>query len=315
MSVASRLTHPDVDLHVQAPLAPLSHFGSGGPAELLAVPRSLAGVIHVAKTCLEADEPLYVLGRMSNVLVSDRGLPGVTMLMTQQVGEITVDGDTVTAAAGVWLSRLAAQAAVHGLSGLEFASGIPGTLGGSILINAGAYDQEFSHVVTETTYLASDGNIRTVTGSDHHFSYRTSLFEENGCLILQSRMVLEKAGHDVYRKMAELAKKRRESQPLPDKSCGSAFKRPPGYYAGKLISDVGLKGYAKDGAGVSAKHAGFIVNHGTAASETIAACFIHVQKEVYRQFGVSLEPEVRFAGVFAEKPEHAHVLKPLFGRE
>ena len=310
------LLHPESDLVCSAPLASLSHFGSGGPAECLVRPHSLDAVIHVARTCLLQDIPLYVLGQMSNVLVSDKGIPGVTMLLTQDVADVQVSGVTVRAEAGIWLSRLSALAAAHGLSGLEFACGIPGTLGGSILINAGAYNGQFSEIVTATTYLNERGDVCVARGDEHEFGYRTSRFESGGELILscEMRLVQSESG-DIYRNMAELAKKRRDSQPLADKSCGSAFKRPPGHFAGKLISDSGLKGYTGRHAGVSPKHAGFIVNYGNAASQDIADVFIHVQQEVARQTGVLLEPEVRFAGEFDRQPQRIHKLRPLFGRE
>lgn len=295
------------------PLQPFAHFNAGGPAELLAIPHSREAVVHVARQAIAQGVPLYVVGQMSNILVSDAGLPGVVMLLGQSYARTMVQDTVITAETGIWLSRLASLAAQHHLSGLSFASGIPGTLGGSILINAGAYDGQFAEIVATTTYMDANGNIERLSGEAHQFAYRHSRFVDESGLILSATLQLAAHGQNEYENMSELALKRRRSQPLACPSCGSAFKRPTGYYAGKLIADSGLKGYTHHGASVSSKHAGFIVNDGGATASQIAAVFVHVQDEVKKQTGVVLEPEVRFAGHFDHLPEHAHRLKPLFG--
>lgn len=305
--------HPECTFLEREPLQHFAHFKAGGPAELLAIPHSREAVVHIARQTIEQNVPLYVVGQMSNILVSDEGLPGVVMLLGQSYARTMVQGTVITAESGIWLSRLASLAAQHRLSGLSFASGIPGTLGGSILINAGAYDGQFDEIVATTTFMDAKGNIERLSGKEHQFAYRHSRFVDEPGLILSSSLQLTEDGQNEYDKMAELAMKRRHSQPLACPSCGSAFKRPTGYYAGKLIADSGLKGYTYQGASVSNKHAGFIVNDGGANASQITAVFIHVQDEVKKQTGVVLEPEVRFAGHFDHLPEHAHRLKPLFG--
>lgn len=312
--IASDLVHHDDAIFLpNAPLSDYSHFGTGGAARLLVIPQSEEAVVSIARQCIERQVPLYAVGQLSNVLISDEGLDGVVMLLGHAFSKIKVEADVITAEAGIWLSRLAAFAASKGLSGLEFACGIPGTLGASILINAGAYDGQFADLVIDTRYLDSDGEIKTLPRTDHNFGYRQSRFIDNRALILSSRLKLSAAKAPIYETMALLAKKRRLSQPLDSLSCGSAFKRPEGHYAGKLISDAGLKGYKGERAGVSEKHAGFIVNFGAAYAQDIVDVFIHVQQTVERRFAVLLEPEVRFAGSFDRLPTHARRLEPLFG--
>lgn len=307
------IRHDEAVVLASAPLHIHSHFRTGGKAGLLVIPQSERAVVAIARQCIEANIPLYVVGQLSNVLVSDEGLDGVVMLLGHAFSKAYVEHSTITAEAGIWLSRLSAIAARHYLSGLEFACGIPGTLGASILINAGAYDGQFADIVKETRYLDAKGEIHVCHGDEHRFGYRQSRFIADRSLILTSKMILGEPEENMYHKMAVLAKKRRDSQPLSSLSCGSAFKRPEGYFAGKLISDAGLKGYTGNNAGVSAKHAGFIVNHGDASSADIVDVFNHVQDTVLERFGVLLEPEVRFAGHFDRIPAHAHTLDPLFG--
>jgi UDP-N-acetylmuramate dehydrogenase len=303
---------PGIQYAAGASLAEHSYFRSGGPAAHLVIPTSERHVIEVVQRCLELALPLYVLGRGSNVLISDTGLDGVVMIISDSMGRRTVCGDMITAEAGLSLSRLSAFAARNRLSGLEFAAGIPGTLGGGVLMNAGAYDSFLGDYVYSTRVIDRDGVVKEVAGTDHGFVYRGSRFSGGGAILISSTLQLQAGDETIYERMAEYQRRRRNSQPLTEISCGSAFKRPPGYFAGKLIEDAGFRGMKFGRAGVSAKHAGFIVNSGGAKSSEIAQVFLRVQDKVKEKFGVTLEPEVRFAGHFARIPEGAAVMQPVF---
>lgn len=279
------------------PMASCTTFKIGGPADLLAQPESKEALSALFALCKEEAVPFTVIGAGSNLLVSDNGVDGVVCRLAGDFNNIEINGSEISAGAAVSLAKLAKAAQKAGLSGLEFASGIPGTLGGAIYMNAGAYGGEMKDVVLEVEFLGTNGNLCTVRGNALAFSYRKSAFCENGGLILSAKMHLVPKDPDaIMETMRELNSRRKEKQPLDKPSAGSTFKRPEGYFAGKLIEDAGLKGCSVGGACVSEKHSGFVVNNGGATCEDVCALIQKVQHTVEEKFGVALEPEVKKIG-------------------
>lgn len=272
-------------------------FEIGGPCDYYLEPQNRAQVAEVLAWVREEKLPLFILGKGSNLLVSDAGIDGV-VLSLEGLQDCRIDGQRIVCEAGVELAELCEQAAEAGLSGLEFASGIPGTLGGAIYMNAGAYGGEMVDVVTEVEVMEiATGKIRSIPAEDMEFAYRTSLLRQGGLICLSATMVLKEEDQAVVRKeMDRLAAERSCKQPLEWPSAGSTFKRPPGYYAGKLIIDAGMQGEQVGGAQVSMKHAGFIVNLGGATAADVAALIRKIQEAVKEDAGVEMETEVRFIG-------------------
>ncbi|MBE7021927.1 MAG: UDP-N-acetylmuramate dehydrogenase [Ruminococcaceae bacterium] len=298
----SRL-HERADIKVieHAPMCDYTSLQIGGPADLLVLPQTAEGLDFSLKTLRHAGLPVFVVGAGSNLLVSDAGVRGAVVRLGAPFSRVTREENVLTAEAGVTLARLAATALEAGLSGLEFASGIPGTLGGAVYMNAGAYGGEMKQIVLETDFLESDGTPGTLRGEAHAFSYRKSAFIKTGRVILRSRLMLTPADPaDIRRTMQELNARRREKQPLSFPSAGSFFKRPEGHFAGALIEEAGLKGLTVGGAQISEKHAGFLINLGGATSEDVCRLMKQVQKRVHEHSGVSLEPEVQFLGDFSQ---------------
>lgn len=276
------------------PMKGHTSFKIGGNADFVVLPENMKQIKSLVDMLKENNIRYTVIGNGSNLLVDDEGIRGVVIKIAKNFSNVVVSGNTLIARSGVLLSRLANIALENSLTGLEFASGIPGTLGGAVVMNAGAYGGEMKDVVTETTFLDGNGDIRTVTGIDHGFGYRKSMFDKD-CIVLESTLVLSSGNKDeISAKMAELNGQRRAKQPLEFPSAGSAFKRPEGYFAAKLIEDAGLKGYKIGGASVSVKHSGFIVSDGTATCADVLNLIEHVKAEVLKQFDVELEPEVRY---------------------
>lgn len=272
-------------------------FQIGGPADALAEPVSPEEIIDIISLCKQSGTAYFVMGNGSNLLVSDDGIRGVVIKCGPKFGSVSIEGSTIEAMSGVLLSKLSNMAAHEGLSGLEFASGIPGTLGGAVYMNAGAYGGEMSQVVQATTYLDSDGCIRTIYGSDHRFGYRKSVFSGGDKVILSSVIKLSPGvSREIFQKMSDFNARRREKQPLNLPNCGSVFKRPENHFAGALIQGCGLMGYRIGGAEVSTKHAGFIVNTGGATAEDVRKLIEHIQDEVLKKYGVQLECEVKMVG-------------------
>lgn len=283
---------PDA-LTENVPLAKLTTFAIGGPARFAARPSDAAELVSLLGLLAEHEFSYVLLGRGSNVLAEDEGYPGCVILLTH-FDEIKISGTTVTSEAGVLLGALAQAAKEASLTGLEFASGIPGTLGGALFMNAGAYGGEMSQIVRKVLLLDEEGKLRELTGEEMNFSYRHSLLQEKNYIALRAELELAQGeSGDIRAKMAELAQKRRDKQPLEYPSAGSAFKRPEGYFAGALIEQARLKGVRIGGAVVSPKHAGFIVNTGKATSADVQALFDFVKKSVLADSGVLLHPEVR----------------------
>lgn len=274
-------------------------FRVGGPADYFASPSDVDQVAGLIELCRKCEIPYFVLGNGSNLLVSDVGYRGMIINIMDNMNGITVDGDVITAQAGAKLVRVSRLARDNSLTGLEFASGIPGTIGGAVYMNAGAYGGEMKDVVTSVKVMDADGHIYDMSSDELDFSYRHSAVEAEGLIVLEVTMKLA-AGvqQDIDDRMKELSDSRRTKQPLEYPSAGSTFKRPEGYFAGKLIMDAGLRGYSVGGAQVSEKHCGFVVNRGGATAADVTGLIRDVQKKVMDQFGVMLELEVKMLGDF-----------------
>lgn len=282
---------------IDEPMSRHTTFEIGGPAELLVIPESVEEVRDVVAACREAQVPYFVLGNGSDLLVSDEGYHGVIICLADGFTYVAIEGTEMTCQAGVSLREASEMACELGLSGLEFACGIPGTIGGACFMNAGAYDGCIADVLKSVRVIMPDGTTETIPAADLALGYRASRIKDEGLVVLTATFALRKGDPDVIRaRMDDLTYKRESKQPLDKPSAGSTFKRPEGYFAGKLISDAGLQGYQVGGAAVSKKHAGFVVNLGGATAADVHAVIEHVQDEVERQFGVRLEPEVRFLG-------------------
>lgn len=268
----------------------------GGPADWLAFPANRDEIVRLISEAKQADLPVTVIGHGSDLLVLDGGIRGLVIRIGKEMSRVRVEGKTVRAQAGAMLGTVAAAAAEAGLTGLEFASGIPGTVGGGIFMNAGAYGGEMAQVVTCVEGIRPDGTPFSFAGSEMHFGYRASRVAEEALIVTDVTMTLREGNRDEIRaQMQELNRRRNEKQPLNLPSAGSTFKRPEGYFAGALIEQCGLKGYTIGGAQVSEKHAGFLVNLGTSAKEFMDL-IRYVQKTVLDQTGVKLETEVRIIG-------------------
>jgi len=272
----------------------------GGPADYFVTPAGTEEIIEVIRLCNEEGMPFYVMGNGSNLLVSDDGYRGLIIKIAEDFSEIWVNEDgTVTAQAGILLSKLANVIAKHSLTGFEFASGIPGTLGGAVTMNAGAYGGEMKQCLTSVKVLDRNGNVLTLSRDELELGYRTSILQKKNYILLEATMKFETGNQqEIFAKMQDLNRQRREKQPLEKFSAGSTFKRPEGYYAGKLISDAGLRGYQVGGASVSEKHCGFLINKDNATAKDFITLIQDVTRIVYDKFGVTLEPEVRFLGDF-----------------
>ena len=271
-------------------------FKTGGNASYFVMPENASQVADTIKFAKDNNIKYFVIGNGSNLLVSDDGYDGIIICIGKNMSDIKVEGTKITASAGATLAKVASVALKNSLCGFEFASGIPGTIGGAVYMNAGAYGGEMKQVVTKTTYIDNDGNIKQVEGDNHLFGYRTSVFK-NGGIVVECEIQLQKGiDSEIQALMTDFNNRRKEKQPLEYPSAGSTFKRPEGHFAGKLIEDAGLKGYRFGGAMVSEKHAGFVINYDNATATDILNVMDHVKKEVYMRFGVELEPEVKIVG-------------------
>lgn len=271
-------------------------FEVGGPADFLVTPQDRDAFVKTVAFCREAAIPFYVMGNGSNLLVRDGGFRGV-MIKTRAMDAITVDGETLTAEPGALLKDVAQKALEAELTGMEFASGIPGSIGGAVRMNAGAYDGEMKEIVTAIEVLTDTGAIVELSRDDCHFGYRHSVFQEKDWYALSVKITLKKgfAPH-IKEKMDELNERRRSKQPLEYPSAGSTFRRPEGYFAGKLVQDCGFKGYRVGGAQVSEKHSGFVINRDGATASDIITLIETIQHKVKEDFDVDLKTEVIMIG-------------------
>ena len=274
-------------------------FRIGGPADYFVTPENEEQVGAVIALLKQENIPYYVMGNGSNLLVGDNGFRGVILQIYRKMNEVCVEGDHIHAQAGALLSMIASRALAGSLTGFEFASGIPGTLGGALMMNAGAYGGEMKQVLVSARILTRDGSICEMPVEEMELGYRTSIFAKNGDIVLSAVLKLEHGDADKIKAyMEELKEKRVTKQPLEYPSAGSTFKRPEGYFAGKLIQDAGLRGFRVGGAQVSEKHCGFVINKGNATAADVCRLMADVQAKVQEQFGVTLEPEVKFLGDF-----------------
>ncbi|MBR6380919.1 MAG: UDP-N-acetylmuramate dehydrogenase [Lachnospiraceae bacterium] len=284
-------------VHPGEPLAPRTSFRLGGPCDVLVEPQDEEQLARVMRYLNLATIPFFVLGNGSNTLVRDVGYEGVVVHIGPALGQIEVEGTRITAGAGAMLSQVAAAAARAGLSGLEFASGIPGSVGGAVVMNAGAYGGEMCQVVECVRVVSPEGELLEFDRDTMEFGYRKSILRARPYTACSVRMNLTPGDPEEIRgKMEELNRQRREKQPLEYPSAGSTFKRPEGYFAGKLIMDAGLRGFQIGGARVSDKHCGFLINAGNATAADVIDLMDEVRERVKRKFGVKLEPEIVIIG-------------------
>lgn len=286
---------PSLSIKRKELLSAHTSFKIGGPCGAMLFPASEEELVQVYHLLVEAGERPFVLGGGTNTLFADQGYSGFILQTRDGFNKIELLGDgRLRAQVGATLAKLAQAACDAGLTGLEFAHGIPGTVGGGVFMNAGAYGGEMKQVVTSVRYLSSEGEVLEISGEACAFGYRTSIFQGNGAVVLSAEFSLQSENRDSIRaKMQELAAKRREKQPLEYPSAGSAFRRPEGYFAGALIEQAGLKGFQIGGAAVSEKHAGFVINKGGATAFDVTALLSTVQQRVLENSGVLLEPEIR----------------------
>ena len=281
------------------PMSKHTTFRIGGPADLFVAPENTDEIKKLIAICKEEEVPYFILGNGSNLLVSDKGYRGVIMQLYRSFGQITLKENEIHAQAGALLSGIAAMAREASLTGFEFAGGIPGTLGGAVVMNAGAYGGEMKDVLKEVTVLTPEGEIVTLQADELQMGYRTSVVKEAGYIVLEAVISLKEGNpEEIKNRMQELAAMRSSKQPLSYPSAGSTFKRPEGYFAGKLIMDSGLRGYQVGGAQVSEKHCGFVINAGNATAKDVTTLMADVQRIVMEKFGVKLEPEVKLLGEF-----------------
>ncbi len=285
------------DIMINEPMKNHTSFKIGGPADVLLTPHSCEQISGIVKLCLNQGTPYYIIGNGSNLLVSDKGIRGVVIKLYKNISKIKVEDDIIECECGALLSKISNVALESGLSGVEFAAGIPGTVGGATAMNAGAYDGEMKNVVFETKYIDETGNICTVIGNGHEFGYRSSIFHGTKKIVIASKLKLDYFDKQkIKEKMEDYNRRRKDKQPLEMPSAGSVFKRPEGFFAGKLIEDASLKGYKVGGAMVSNKHCGFIVNTGNATAQDVIDLIEHIQIKVQEQCGVFLQTEIRVIG-------------------
>ena len=272
------------------------YFKVGGPADIFLTPKSIEQLSETVKICKQNNIPYLIIGNGSNLLVKDGGIRGVVIALTK-LDKLQSKGNFIKAEAGVLLKDVSDRAVENSLTGFEFASGIPGSVGGAVFMNAGAYDGEIKNVILEAEVLDEEGNVIVLNRDELELGYRTSRVMKDNLVVLSAIFQLELGEKEaIQSRVDELTAKREEKQPLEYPSAGITFKRPEGYFAGKLIQDAGLKGYSVGGAAVSEKHSGFVINKGGATAKDILELIKYIQDEVYKQFGVELHTEVRILG-------------------
>jgi len=281
------------------PMKKHTTFRVGGNADYFVIPRTTEEVKGVVTLCQKENLPYYILGNGSNLLVGDKGYRGIIIQIYKEMNKITVDGDRINAQAGALLSKVGSVALDAELTGFEFAAGIPGAVGGAVVMNAGAYGGEMKDILASATVLTEDGEVLKLTNEKLELGYRTSIIAKKNYIVLEAEYQLQRGDKtEIRAKMDELKTKRVTKQPLEYPSAGSTFKRPEGYFAGKLIQDAGLRGFQVGGAQVSEKHCGFVINKGDATAADIVELMNQVSEKVFQEFGVTLEPEVKRLGEF-----------------
>ena len=296
MPLISFLNEQNICYSLDEPMKNHTSFKIGGKCDCFVLPKTVCQLKSVIDKVRKLGIPYFVLGKGSNILVSDSGIEGA-VISTADLNGITLNGEEITAFAGESVASVCTAAYKNGLSGLEFAFGIPGSIGGGLYMNAGAYGGEFSDTVISAEYLDKNGEIKTISVSVMALSYRQSIFKQNGGIILSVTFKLQKGDKaEIKAKMDDFLNRRKTKQPLEYGSAGSTFKRPEGYFSGALIEKNGLKGYSIGGAKVSEKHAGFVINYDNASCDDVKALISHIQKTVKENDGVDLTPEIIFVG-------------------
>ncbi len=291
---------------IDEPLAKHTSLQVGGPAFYVVQPRTTEEIVYIIDLCKGMGMPFYIIGRGSNLLVSDEGYDGTIIKLSDEFSDVTVSPFSeeqntyiVRAQSGISLYNLANTIASEGLAGFEFAAGIPGTVGGAVTMNAGAYGGEIKDCIHSVTALDKECNLITLSKEELELSYRSSIIQREGYIALEAEFVFGTGNPDeIFEKIEELNNRRRDKQPLEYPSAGSTFKRPEGSYAGKLIMDCGLSGYSIGGAQVSEKHCGFVINKGDATASDIYNLILHIKNDVLKKYGISLEREVKLLGKF-----------------
>ena len=290
---------PEERIKADEPMKMHTTFRIGGPAKYFVIPETKEEIKTIIECCKKADMPYYILGNGSNLLVSDKGYEGVVIQIFKNMNQITLEGDTITAQAGAILSSVANKALEAELTGFEFAAGIPGTLGGACVMNAGAYGGEMKDALVNVVVLTQEGEFLTIPAEELELGYRTSIIAKKNYIVLEATIKLTKGDKEAIKaRMDELKVQRTTKQPLEYPSAGSTFKRPAGHFAGKLIQDAGLRGFQVGGAQVSEKHCGFVINKDQATAADVAELMKQVSAIVKEQFGVELEAEVKRLGEF-----------------
>ena len=296
-TLIKELEQKNITLLKQEPMKKHTSFRIGGNADIYISPKSSEEIQSILFLAKKYDVPVTVMGNGSNLLVSDKGIRGIVIQIGEDMSTILVKGEKITAQAGALLKTIGEKALQSSLEGFAFAAGIPGSLGGAVCMNAGAYGGEIKDILVEAEVLTEDLQIKKLSTQQLQFSYRHSIIPEKGYIVLSAKFLSKKGNQkEIAQKMTELAQQRREKQPLNFPSAGSIFKRPQGYFAGKLITDAGLKGYSIGDAQVSQKNGGFIVNKGNATCADVLVLIEHCQKTVFEKFGVMLETEVKMIG-------------------
>ncbi len=285
---------------INEPMKNHTSFKIGGPADFLALPKSVEQIQSIVKLCKNEKIPLFILGNGTDLLVRDKGIRGIVLKIAKNFDSVEIIGETkekVVAQSGVSLSALAKILLRNELSGFEFASGIPGTLGGAVTMNAGAYGGEMKDVLRSMEVMDQEGNIFTLEGKEMELGYRKSAVQERNLIALIATMEFKKGNYDkIKKRMRDLDQMRKTKQPIQWPSAGSTFKRPEGYFAGKLIQDAGLKGFSMGRAQVSDLHSGFVINKGGATAKEVIALIRHIQTTVKEKLGVDLQTEVKIIG-------------------
>ena len=288
--------YDDREIKIDENMSNHIHFKVGGPVDILLIPSKVSQVVETLKICKNENIPYFIIGNGSNLLVKDGGIRGVVIKLSNLLS-IEVNGNIIKASSGTLLEDVSKKAVENSLTGFEFACGIPGSVGGAVFMNAGAYDGEIKNVIKEAEVLDRDGNIKVLSKEELELGYRTSKVMKDNLVVISATFELTKGDKEKIReRVNELTEKRESKQPLEYPSAGSTFKRPEGYFAGKLIQDAGLKGASLGGAAVSEKHSGFVINKDGATAEDVLNLIAHVQNEVKKQFGVELHTEVRIIG-------------------
>lgn len=292
--------HPNLNIKFNHALSDYSYTKTGGEADVIAFPKSKDEVKQIIDWAKEFDAPLTILGNLSNLIVKDGGIRGIVMILTD-MNAISVDGHYIYAESGAGIIEVSREAYRHSLTGLEFACGIPGSVGGAVFMNAGAYEGEITDINVKIEAINREGQFLTYANEDAEFAYRHSIFQENDNIILGVSFELQPGDQvAIKEKMDHLTELRESKQPLEYPSCGSVFKRPVGYYTGKLIQDAGLQGHRIGGAEISRKHAGFIINVGGATATDYVEMIEYIQETIWNLNSVRLETEVRIIGREAE---------------